>query len=284
MSKKYGATINDVVRRNTYENKSISKPGSTPRVWSGKSARTKIMPSINKLLSNVRDRKDGHWKYFWGESGASKVSNKDWLKCFKAYHYRNCPDFDLAQAMKGCKYTQLEKDKDTSEYIIPDVFKSPNGDRAKRLFRQTYDDIYRLLKEDDHYSRMFPLNLENEIDCPKNLTKLSEGLTFETDEDGEIKERFHDVSRVYRGEPGPERKPTLSRVKNIRTPTRTTPSPIGYPIGDYGNQVRTALHDEAEGIRKKRTKKKRKVRKKTNSRTQRTRLKRGKRRRKTRHK
>ena len=141
-------------------------------------AQNRVKNPLKNLLSNVRDIKDGHRKRFFGYSGAetNNISNKDWLMCFKAHHYRDCPEFDLDKAMQGCRYTQLEPNRHTSDYIIPNSYKSPSSSSEKKKFKAEYDSMYTLLKQNPYYKHMFPSNQDGEVECPTDLTKANESI------------------------------------------------------------------------------------------------------------
>ena len=141
-------------------------------------AQNRVKNPLKNLLSNVRDIKDGHRKNFFGYSGAetNNISNKDWLMCFKAHHYRNCEEFDLNKAMQGCRYTQLEPNRHTSDYIIPNSYKSPSSSSEKKKFKEQYDSMYNLLKQNPYYKHMFPSNQDGGVECPTDLTKENESI------------------------------------------------------------------------------------------------------------
>lgn len=147
-------------------------------------AQNRVKKPLKNLLSNVRDIKDGHRKRFFGYSGAetNNISNKDWLMCFKAHHYRDCPEFDLDKAMQGCRYTQLEPNRDTSDYIIPKSYKSPSSSSEKKKFKAEYDSMYTLLKQNPYYKHMFPSNQDGLVECPTDLTKANESIARFPDE------------------------------------------------------------------------------------------------------
>lgn len=153
--------------------KEIANTGMNTQGMSARDAQNIVKNPFEKLLNTVRDVKDGHMKKFFGYSGAetNNISNKDWLMCFKAHHYRNCENFDLDKAMQGCRYTQLEPNRDTSDYIIPKSYKSPSSSSEKKKFKEQYDSMYTLLKDNPYYSHMFPSNQDGVVKCPTNLTK-----------------------------------------------------------------------------------------------------------------
>ena len=202
--KEHDVMLTDLTKANTDINKLMSKPGRPQIRERAYYSKKGFKKPFNDLLYTVRDRKDGHRQFFFGKPGVTpmrdsktkKNSNKAWLKCFKAHHYRDCPDFDLEKAMKGCRYTQLEPDKDKSEYIIPESYKSPSGSSEKIIFREKYDNVYKLLKENEHYSRMFPVHQNGEIDCPKNLRKPSHRkVNFGEDEDDDELEKLDKIQK-----------------------------------------------------------------------------------------
>jgi hypothetical protein len=199
----------EVLTGNVIDNTKQNTKGANASV-----SQKRVEKPFEKLLNTVRDVKDGHRRRFFGNTGVTaslsnetnNISNKDWLMCFKAHHYRDCQDFDLGKAMQGCRYTQIEPDRDTSDYIIPKSYKSPSISSEKKKFRQMYDDMYNLLKKDEYYSRIFPSNQDGVIECPTQLTKPNVSKAhFPEDKKLESKEIYEDKD-YERGAYGPGNK------------------------------------------------------------------------------